>query len=51
MIYKIIAQPTFLRELKRLAKKYRSLKQDLQRLQDELNSNPNAGIDLGRGSH
>lgn len=49
MIYKIIAQPTFLRELKRLAKKYRSLKQDLQRLQDELNSNPNAGIDLGRG--
>lgn len=35
--------------MKRLAKKYHSLKQDLQRLQDELVANPDTGADLGSG--
>ena len=49
MNYKIIPQKHFLKEVKRLAKKYRSLKQDLQALQDELSGNPFAGTDLGGG--
>ena len=49
MNYRIIPQKHFLKELKRLAKKYHSLKQDLQALQNELSSNPSAGIDLGCG--
>lgn len=47
MNYKIIPQKHFLKEIKRLAKKYRSLKQDLQALQDELERNPLAGVELG----
>lgn len=49
MNYKIIPQKHFLKEIKRLAKKYRSLKQDLQALQDELERNPLAGVELGGG--
>lgn len=49
MSYKIIPQKHFLKEIKRLAKKYRSLKQDLQALQDELERNPLAGVELGGG--
>lgn len=49
MNYKIIPQKHFLKEVKRLSKKYRSLKQDLQALQDELEQNPFAGSDLGGG--
>ena len=49
MNYSIRTQPEFLREVKRLGKKYKSLKQDLQRLQDELFANPHAGADLGGG--
>ena len=36
MNYSIIPEPRFLRKMKRLAKKYKSMKQDLQRLNDEL---------------
>lgn len=49
MNYKIIPQKHFLKEIKRLAKKYQSLKQDLQALQDELERNPLAGVELGGG--
>lgn len=49
MNYKIIPQKHFLKEIKRLVKKYRSLKQDLQALQDELERNPLAGVELGGG--
>ncbi|WP_293717037.1 type II toxin-antitoxin system RelE/ParE family toxin [uncultured Parabacteroides sp.] len=49
MNYSIVTAPSFLRELKRLSKKYRSLKKDLISLQDELLENPEAGADLGRG--
>lgn len=49
MNYKIVPQKHFLKEIKRLRKKYHSLKQDLQMLQDELANNPFAGVDLGGG--
>lgn len=49
MNYSIVTAPTFLRELKHLSKKYRSLKKDLSDLQDELKRNPETGTDLGRG--
>lgn len=41
----------FDKEVKRLAKRYRSLKQDLQSLVEELKSNPLIGSDLGKGIH
>lgn len=46
---KIIFQEPFNKAVKRLAKKYSSLKSDLIKLQDELLQNPNAGVDLGNG--
>lgn len=49
MNFKIIPQRHFLKEVKRLSKKYKSLKSDLQALQDELVLNPFAGTDLGCG--
>lgn len=49
MNYKITTQPSFRRALKHLQKKYKSIKQDLQQLQDELEANPLTGVDLGGG--
>lgn len=49
MNYSIIIERAFQREAKRLSKKYKSLKQDLVRLQDELLANPQSGVDLGNG--
>ena len=49
MNYKIIPQPTFLRELRTLIKKYRNLKNDLQKFNDFLLENPLSGVDLGGG--
>ena len=51
MNYSIITEPEFLREVKRLSKKYKSFKQDLEQLQEELYANPTAGADLGNGVH
>lgn len=45
----IIAEPPFAKELKRLAKKYKSLPQDIRKLSEELTANPNLGVDLGKG--
>ncbi len=39
----------FLRQAKRLAKRYRSFPDDIDRLQRELKENPNAGVSLGNG--
>jgi len=47
MSYKIIAIPHFEKELKRLAKKYPSLKKDLAELTGELIRNPEQGTPLG----
>lgn len=49
MDYKIIPEKAFLREMKRLLKKYRSLKQDLEKLGEELHANPEASVSLGGG--
>ena len=46
---KILPLPTFMRETKRLLKRYRSLWKDLEALQEELLANPALGTDLGRG--
>lgn len=40
---------TFDKELKRLSKKYRSILNDYNKLIEELENNPFAGIDLGNG--
>lgn len=47
MNYKITVTPSFLREMKRLAKRYKSLKQDLRELGRDLLLNPTQGISLG----
>jgi mRNA-degrading endonuclease RelE of RelBE toxin-antitoxin system len=47
MNYEIISTQTFKRELKRLCKKYRSLKDDVNAFARELAANPEMGDDLG----
>ena len=42
--------PEFLKQLKHLAKKYKSIADDLEVLRDELRKNPYAGADLGCGA-
>lgn len=49
MKYKIIVQPTFKKETRRLGKRYASLKTDIGSLAKEIIANPNIGIDLGGG--
>ena len=49
MNYRIDYLPEFERELRRLAKRYRSMKEDYALLLKELKSNPTMGIDLGEG--
>lgn len=45
----IIATPEFSKALKRLAKHYKSIKNDFSQLLEQLKENPTMGIDLGRG--
>ncbi len=47
MNYKINVLQPFTRELKRLNKKYHSIKKDYTALLDELYRNPNTGVNLG----
>ena len=49
MNYRIIPSISFLKEAKRLAKKYPSFKNDLETLQEELTINPNSGVEIGVG--
>lgn len=49
MNYTIEIGRKFAKEMKRLGKKYRSLKSDYANLIDELHANPLAGTDLGNG--
>ena len=42
--------PEFLKQLKHLAKKYKSIAGDLEVLRDELKQNPYSGADLGGGA-
>lgn len=47
MSYSIILTDQFKKEAKKLVKKYRTLKTELQALGDELSENPTAGTPLG----
>ena len=47
MSYKIELSNNFIKEAKRLAKKYTSLKRDISKLIDELENNPTKGVSLG----
>lgn len=49
MNYSIVLDRTFEREVKRLSKRYASLKEDLKELRNELEQNPLSGTDLGGG--
>lgn len=51
MIYNIIAVPSFRKELKKLAKKYPSIKADLAALFESLEVNPVQGIALGNNCY
>lgn len=48
MSCKIITTSDFLRAVKRLNKRYKSMPEDLRRLQESLQENPFQGVDLGR---
>lgn len=48
MSCKIITTSDFLRAVKRLNKRYKSMPEDLRRLQESLQENPLQGVDLGR---
>ena len=49
MNYRYVLDGSFEKEVKRLSKRYRSLKSDLQSLLAELHANPQLGTDLGGG--
>ena len=51
MNFEIVYTDNFERELRRLAKRYPSLKNDLEKLIDALEANPAQGISLGRGCY
>ncbi len=51
MSYNIIAVPTFRKELKRLVKKYNSLKKEIAALFESLEDNPVQGTPLGRNCY
>lgn len=51
MSYNIKTIKSFDKEFKRLSKRYRSLKEDLIKLIDELQKNPYEGADLGNHIH
>ena len=48
MSFEIIAVPSFKRELKKLAKKYPSLKEDFSNLVESLKEKPDQGTPLGQ---
>jgi mRNA-degrading endonuclease RelE of RelBE toxin-antitoxin system len=51
MNYKVTSIPFFERQLKRLAKKFPSLKKDFQELSNSLVENPIQGDPIGRSSY
>lgn len=48
MRFSIFTTPTFNKELKRLAKKYPSIKSDLEKLSLKVLENPTTGVNLGQ---
>lgn len=51
MSYDVIAIPSFKRKLKKLAKKFPSIKTDLTYLAESLRTNPTQGTDLGNNCY
>lgn len=51
MNYKVKTIPTFDKQAKRLAKKYKSLKDELGNLIDELLNNPEYGVGIGQNCY
>jgi mRNA-degrading endonuclease RelE of RelBE toxin-antitoxin system len=51
MSFNVIVTEPFERKLKRLVKKYKSIKQDLLSLIEELEENPTFGTPLGKGCY
>ncbi|MBY0433938.1 MAG: type II toxin-antitoxin system RelE/ParE family toxin [Cyclobacteriaceae bacterium] len=51
MSYKVLSIPPFDKQLKRLAKKYPSLKKDFAGLLQSLEINPNLGTSIGRNCY
>ncbi len=51
MSYSVETIPSFDRQIKRLSKKHRSLKADLQRLVDQLKEDPEMGTALGQNCY
>ena len=51
MIYSVIAVPSFKRELKKLAKKYTSLKLEFTQLIETLEQEPKQGTSLGNNCY
>ena len=49
MKFEFVETKIFDKELKRLSKKYKSLKNDIQNLKTEIEENPNLGVNLGDG--
>ena len=49
MNYKHQHSPTFEKELKALSKKYKSLREDIEKLKKEIEENPLLGTSLGGG--
>jgi mRNA-degrading endonuclease RelE of RelBE toxin-antitoxin system len=51
MSFKILPTPAFVRELKKLAKKYISIKEDLKGLIADLSKDPKSGTSLGNNCY
>jgi hypothetical protein len=51
MNYEIKTYPHFDKELKKLSKKYPSMKADIIKISQDLLLNPDLGVDLGNGVH
>ncbi len=51
MAYEIETTELFEKQLKKLAKKYKSLKEDMERFFEELLENPKLGVDLGDNTY
>lgn len=49
MNFSVETLPSFDKQVKRLAKKHKSLKNDLKEFVDKLSQNPSLGTDLGNG--
>jgi len=51
MNLKILSLDNFLKEIKKLHKRYKSITKDLKQLKKELNENPKSGIKLGNNCY